>query len=236
MESPPVLLLAEDDVELCAMMVDFFTHHGFTARAVHNGRDAVKKAFDGGFDLLILDGMMPVLDGFEALRQIRRRSPVPVIMLTARAAPTDRIEGLNSGADDYLAKPFAPEELLARVRAVLRRYGKTSGAAETLEFGGLSVRPAAREAFLRGVPVALTAIEFDVLECLAHAGGRVVSRDALMAALHQREADPFERSLDVHVSRLRKKIESETESFIQTVRGTGYMLVAKKRDEAAETR
>jgi two-component system response regulator CpxR len=230
MEPQATLLLAEDDTELCAMMSDFLTQHGFSVSAVHNGRDAVKRALEGEFDMTIMDVMMPVLDGFEALRQIRKRSGMPVIMLTARAAPADRVEGLNTGADDYLAKPFAPEELLARVRAVLRRYGKTSASEEVLEFGGLKLKPATRAVWVRGEPVTLTSIEFDVLECLANAAGRVVTREALTAALHQREADPFERSLDVHVSHLRKKIEDETESFIHTVRGAGYLLAARSRD------
>jgi len=124
MESQGAILLAEDDTELCSMMADFFAHRGFEVEVVHNGRDAIRRSMEGSHDLLILDVMMPVLDGFEALRQIRKRSALPVIMLTARTAPADRIEGLNTGADDYLPKPFAPEELLARVRAVLRRSGR----------------------------------------------------------------------------------------------------------------
>ncbi len=229
MESQGAILLAEDDTELCSMMADFFAHHGFEVEAVHNGRDAIRCAVEGSHDLLILDVMMPVLDGFEALRQIRRRSALPVIMLTARTAPADRIDGLNTGADDYLPKPFAPEELLARVRAVLRRSGRAAQADETLECGGLRLRPSTREAWVRGEPVTLTSIEFDILDCLAHAAGRVVSRDALAAAIHQREANPFDRSLDVHVSHLRKKLDDEDETFIHTIRGAGYMLASRQR-------
>ena len=229
MESQGAILLAEDDTELCSMMADFFAHHGFEVEAVHNGRDAIRCAVEGSHDLLILDVMMPVLDGFEALRQIRRRSALPVIMLTARTAPVDRIEGLNTGADDYLPKPFAPEELLARVRAVLRRSGRSAQADETLECGGLRLRPSTREAWVRGEMVPLTSIEFDILDCLAHAAGRVVSRDALAAAIHQREANPFDRSLDVHVSHLRKKLDDEDETFIHTIRGAGYMLASRNR-------
>jgi two-component system response regulator CpxR len=229
MESQGAILLAEDDTELCSMMADFFAHRGFEVEAVHNGRDAIRCAIEGSHDLLILDVMMPVLDGFEALRQIRRRSALPVIMLTARTAPADRIEGLNTGADDYLPKPFAPEELLARVRAVLRRSGRAAQADETLECGSLRLRPATREAWVRGELVPLTSIEFDILDCLAHAEGRVVSRDALAAAIHQREANPFDRSLDVHVSHLRKKLDDEDETFIHTIRGAGYMLASRQR-------
>jgi two-component system response regulator CpxR len=233
MESQGDILLAEDDTELCSMMADFFAHHGFEVQAVHNGRDAIRRAIEGSYDLLILDVMMPVLDGFEALRQIRRRSALPVIMLTARTAAADRIEGLNTGADDYLPKPFAPEELLARVRAVLRRSGHAAQSDETLEFGSLRIRPATREAWVRGEPLSLTSIEFDILDCLAHAAGRVVSRDALTAALYQREANPFDRSLDVHVSHLRRKLDDDEETFIHTIRGAGYMLASRQR--ASET-
>jgi two-component system response regulator CpxR len=229
MDSQGAILLAEDDTELCSMMTDFFHHHGFAVEAVHNGRDAIRCAVEGSHDLLILDVMMPVLDGFEALRQIRKRSALPVIMLTARTAPADRIDGLNTGADDYLPKPFAPEELLARVRAVLRRSGRAAQSGETLECGSLRLRPATREAWVRNEPVPLTSIEFDILDCLAHAAGRVVSRDALAAALHQREANPFDRSLDVHVSHLRKKLDGEDETFIHTIRGSGYMLAPRQR-------
>jgi two-component system response regulator CpxR len=229
MESQGAILLAEDDAELCSMMADFFAHHGFDVEVVHNGRDAIRRAVDGSHHLLILDVMMPILDGFETLRQIRKRSALPVIMLTARTAAADRIEGLNTGADDYLPKPFAPEELLARVRAVLRRSGRAPQSGETLECGALRLRSATREVWLRGAAVPLTSFEFDILECLAHAAGRVVSRDALTAALYQRETSPFERSLDVHVSHLRRKLESEDETFIHTVRGAGYLLAARRR-------
>ena len=229
MESQGDILLAEDDTELCSMMADFFAHHGFEVEAVHNGRDAIRRALEGSHDLLILDVMMPVLDGFEALRQMRKRSALPVIMLTARTAPADRIEGLNTGADDYLPKPFAPEELLARVRAVLRRSGHTAQTDETLECGSLRIRSATREAWVRGELVSLTSIEFDILDCLAHAAGRVVSRDALAAAIYQREANPFDRALDVHVSHLRRKLDDDDEMFIHTIRGAGYMLVARQR-------
>jgi two-component system response regulator CpxR len=224
------ILLAEDDIDLCSMMVEFFAVHGFSVEPSHNGRDAAKVALAGGFDLVILDVMMPVIDGFEVLRQIRRRSSVPVIMLTARTAPADRIEGLNTGADDYLPKPFAPDELLARVRAVLRRTGGSSLpsalSSGAVQCGSLKLHSGTREVSVRGLTVSLTNIEFDLLECLLRSAGRVVTRDALTASLHQREVNPFERSLDVHISHLRRKIEDTGEKFIHTIRGTGYMLSA----------
>ncbi|MDE3197932.1 MAG: response regulator transcription factor [Acidobacteriota bacterium] len=222
------ILLAEDDTELCALMRDFFRIHAFRLDAVHNGRDAIKRAVEEPFDIVILDVMMPVLDGFEALRQIRKRSAVPVIMLTARSAAADRIQGLNNGADDYLAKPFAPDELLARVRAVLRRFGKALSAG-TLVCGGLMMNPSTREVWKRSEPISLTSTEFDILECLMHSAGQVVTRDGLAGALYQREANPFERSLDVHISNLRRKLDDQLEAFIHTIRGSGYLLAAKPR-------
>jgi len=223
------VLLAEDDTELCLLMRDFFTPHRIGVEPVHNGRDAARRALEENFDLVILDVMMPGLDGFEVLRQIRMRSAIPVIMLTARTAQTDRIEGLNSGADDYLPKPFAPDELLARIRAVLRRTGGRNRLEESFECGGLKVRPETREVWLKNQPVSLTSIEFDILECLARASGKAVSRDALTAALYQREATPFDRFLDVHISNLRRKLDDTDEIFIHTLRGTGYLLAPKRR-------
>jgi two-component system response regulator CpxR len=223
------VLLAEDDTELCSLMRDFFAPHGLRIEAVHNGREAARRALEDEFDLVILDVMMPGIDGFEVLRQIRMRSAIPVIMLTARTSQADRVEGLNSGADDYLPKPFAPDELLARIRAVLRRTGGNEWMSGVLECGGLKVKPTTREVWLSNEPVALTSIEFDILQCLARAAGKVVSRDALATTLYQREASPFERSLDVHISHLRKKLDDGDEEFIHTVRGSGYLLAPRRR-------
>ena len=225
------VLLAEDDTELCSLMTDYFVPHGFSIRAVHNGREALGRALEGGFDLLIVDVMMPVLDGFELLRQVRKRSSVPVIMLTARTEGADRVEGLNAGADDYVPKPFEPEELLARMRAVLRRAGRQDETGDrVIECGSLRLNTGTREVWLLGEPVTLTGTEFDILECLANSAGRVVSRDTLAAVLYQREADPFDRTIDVHISHLRKKLEQEP-ALIQTMRGAGYMLTPRARGE-----
>jgi two-component system response regulator CpxR len=230
------VLLADDDTELCSLMHDYFEPHGFAVEAVHNGRNALGRALAGDYDLFILDVMMPVLDGFEVLRQLRKRSSVPVIMLTARTSPSDRVDGLNSGADDYLPKPFDPAELLARMRAVLRRTAANDAAGDrVIACGSLELRPDVREARLCGVTVALTSIEFDILECLAGSAGRVVSRDALAAVLYQREANPFERALDVHISHLRKKLDNRGEVVIHTVRGEGYLLAAQRGPHTAES-
>src|SRR5262249_7218490 len=150
---------------------------------------------------------------------------VPVIMLTARTGQPDRIAGLNAGADDYLPKPFGPEELLARIRAVLRRAGRPAGArAQVVETGGLRLNWQTREVWRDNQPVELTSIEFDILDLLVRSSGRIVSRDELSAALYQREATPYERSLDVHMSHLRKKLQRGNRSLIRTVRGVGYLF------------
>jgi len=206
-------------------MSDYFTQHGFRIEAVHDGRSGLAHALEGAYDLILLDVMLPVLDGFEVLRQLRKRVATPVIMLTARTAQTDRIAGLNAGADDYLPKPFGPEELLARMRAVLRRTGKSEQAGpQMVEAGGVRLNPRTREVWCEDQPVEVTSIEFDILEILVRAAGRAVSRDELAAVLYQRRATPYERSLDVHVSHLRKKLEHNERALIRTVRGVGYLF------------
>jgi two-component system, OmpR family, response regulator CpxR len=223
--SAKTILLIEDDSELCLLMTDYFAQHGFRVEAVHDGRSGLARGLEGEYDLIILDVMLPVLDGFEVLRQLRKRVATPVIMLTARTAQPDRIAGLNAGADDYLPKPFGPEELLARMRAVLRRTGKSEQAEpQVVEAGGVRLNPQTREVWCLDQPVEVTSIEFDILEILARAAGRTVSRDELAAALYQRRATPYERSLDVHISHLRKKLEHEERAVIRTVRGVGYLF------------
>jgi two-component system, OmpR family, response regulator CpxR len=220
------ILLVDDDSELCALMRDFFAPHGFEVESAHDGRAGLARALNGAFDLIILDVMLPVVSGFDVLRQIRKRSNVPVVMLTARTAQTDRVSGLDSGADDYIPKPFDPEELLARIRAVLRRAGKIETAGEVIVAGALRLDPGNRSVVRDDEPLPLTSIEFDILEILMRSAGRVISRDEMTAILHQREATPYERSLDVHISHLRRKIESDGAHLIQTVRGVGYSLIA----------
>jgi two-component system response regulator CpxR len=220
------LLLVDDDVELCELMQEFFARRGIRLDAVQDGRRGLSRALGGGHDLLLLDVMMPGLDGFELLRLVRRQSQVPVIMLTARTAQMDRVAGLDAGADDYLPKPFGPEELLARIRAVLRRAGSSpSPRPESLEIGGVRIDPASREAWSDGRKVDATSIEFDLLELLVRSAGRIISRNELMAALYQRPASPFDRALDVHISHLRKKL-GDRGDLICTVRGSGYLFRA----------
>src|SRR5580658_4685645 len=172
--SAPVksILLVEDDTELCSLINDFLSPHGFRLAAVHDGRQGLAWALEGDFDLVILDVMLPILSGFELLRMIRKRSAIPVIMLTARTAQEDRVTGLNAGADDYLPKPFGPEELLARIRAVLRRVGKAEMLEpRTISTGEIELNPQTREVWRHGERVELTAIEFDILEFLMRSAG-----------------------------------------------------------------
>jgi DNA-binding response OmpR family regulator len=218
------LLLVDDDLELCAMMTEFFAQAGHRLDSVSNGRDGLAAALNGAHDLIILDVMLPVLNGVEVLKQLRRRRTVPVIMLTARVEPHDRILGLDTGADDYLPKPFDPDELLARVRAVLRRNKLTPPEQlPDLAAGSVRLNSATREAWSAGEPVQLTGMEFDLLEMLARSAGRVVSREEITAALFEREATPYDRFLDVHISHLRKKLH-DGQKLIRTVRGVGYMF------------
>ena len=218
------LLLVDDDAELCGMMREFFTQSGHRLECAYNGREGLTCALNGSHDLVILDVMLPVLDGFGVLTQLRRRKAVPVIMLTARVQQQDRIQGLDAGADDYLPKPFDPDELLARIRAVLRRTAaRMPETAAALNIGAIQLNPATREVFSSGAPVELTEMEFDLLELLIRSAGRVVSRDEITAALFEREATPYDRFLDVHISHLRKKLEGGRR-LIRTVRGVGYIF------------
>jgi len=218
------LLLIDDDAELCGMMREFFTQAGHRLECAYNGREGLSCALNGPHDLVILDVMLPVLDGFAVLQQLRRRKQVPVIMLTARVQQQDRIQGLDAGADDYLPKPFDPDELLARVRAVLRRTESAPAApAESFTVGSVRVNPSTREAWSAGKLVDLTSTEFDLLEMLVRSAGRIVSRDEITAALFDREATPYDRFLDVHISHLRKKLQGGPR-LIRTIRGVGYMF------------
>lgn len=221
------LLLIDDDIDLANLMRDFLAAQGIALECVHNGVQGLARALAGEHDLVLLDGMLPGLDGIEVLRQLRRRSAIPVIMLTARSSPQDRIGGLDTGADDYLTKPFGPEELVARVRAVLRRsQAGVAAKEEAVAIGALRIDVQRREGWLNNEDCKLTNIQFEILEFLMRNAGRAVSRDELTGVLHQRESTPFERWLDVHISQLRKKIEADGQTRIHTIRGVGYMFSA----------
>ena len=225
------ILVVDDDTELCAVLGEILRQQEFTVEFEQDGLVGLNRALDEPFDLLVLDVMLPGLDGFAALRQLRKESRVPVLMLTARGDKEDRIRGLQLGADDYLAKPFDAEELLARLRAILRRSLSTPiPVAEPLRVGELSLFPGARDAYLRGEHLRLTAMECEILEQLMRAAGRPVSRDQLSLLLYNRLASPYDRSVDTHVSRLRRKM-GEQGSMILSVRGTGYQLRVPAKHE-----
>ena len=227
--SPASVLIIDDDVRLCHLITEYFAETNFTIQAVHNGSVGLSRALDGSFDLILLDIMLPGIDGFEVLTQLRRRSSVPVIMLTARGAREDCVRGLNTGADDYLAKPFGPEELAARMVAVLRRSRSTTATRpECIAIGALRLNPDSRSAWINETPLEITSTEFEILDLLVRASGKVVTRDQVCGILYQRPATPFERSLEVHISRLRKKIEGAS-LVIRSIRGVGYLLA---REEA----
>lgn len=221
------LLLVDDDAELCLMMREFFAQSGHRLDTAFNGREGLANALRGGYDLVILDVMLPGIDGFAVLEQLRRKKAMPVIMLTARVQQQDRIHGLNAGADDYLPKPFDPDELMARIRAVLRRTEGAHEGEDSLTIGKIRVIPSTREVWSSGAPVELTSMEFDLLELLMRSAGRIVSRDEITATLFEREATPYDRFLDVHISHLRKKLAGGR-ALIRTIRGVGYVFTGTR--------
>src|SRR5580704_10526844 len=216
------LLIVDDDVELCSLLKEFLERESFTVECVNEGHAALEAVQQGGFDLIVLDVMLPGLDGFEILKRLRRESRVPVLMLTARGEDVDRIVGLELGADDYLPKPFNPRELTARVKAILRRTEAKVNRGR-IEVNGVALDPGTREVTSDGKPIEVTTLEFDILEHLMRNAGRVVSRDGLMESLYNRKATPFDRSIDMHVSHLRRKLEGER-PVIKTIRGVGYQF------------
>ncbi|MGE3861289.1 MAG: response regulator [Burkholderiaceae bacterium] len=225
----PRVLLVDDDAELTDLLSEYLEREGFDTEAAHDGESGVARALAERFDLIVLDVMMPRLDGVEALRRIRAESQVPVLMLTARGDNVDRIVGLELGADDYVPKPCTPRELVARVRAILRRIRPAD--AESTEgpvvTGPLQLSPGTRRASWNGAPLSLTSTEFNLLEVLARHAGRVVDKAELSQQAMGRTLARFDRSIDVHVSSLRQKlgVRADGSSWIETVRGKGYQLV-----------
>jgi len=224
------LLIVDDDAELCSLLKEFLEREGFTVQCIGEGHAALEAAQQGGYELIVLDVMLPGLDGFEILKRLRLTSRVPVLMLTARGEDVDRIVGLELGADDYLPKPFNPRELAARVKAILRRTEARVNRGK-VEVNGVALDPGTREVTCDGKPVEVTTLEFDILEQLMRNAGRVVSRDGLMESLYNRKATPFDRSIDMHVSHLRRKLES-SRPVIKTIRGVGYQFVQGPEDAA----
>lgn len=230
------LLMIDDDRKLARLVSAYLEPLGFDVTAAHTGPEGVARATspDETWHAIILDVMLPGMDGFEVLKKIRAASTVPVLMLTARGDETDRIVGLEVGADDYLPKTFSTRELLARLRAVLRRSAATAAASGTatpppaeIVVGPLRINLDARSAILDATPLPLTPVEFDLLASLAKARGRVKSREALLDEIRDRNYDVFDRSIDVHISSLRKKLGDDAKDprFIRTLRSAGYMFI-----------
>lgn len=222
------LLVVDDDRKLCGLIRDYLEPMGWRVEMRHTGTEGLAEAAAGDYEAVILDVMMPGMDGFEVLRELRKTSNVPVLMLTAMGDEADRIVGLELGADDYLPKTFSSRELLARLRAVTRRAvlaePESAKAARDLVAGPLRVNEASHTVLLRDVPVDLTALEFAILAALMKSKGRVKSREALLEDVSERRFDIFDRSIDVHISQLRKKLGDDAKNprFIVTVRSVGY--------------
>ena len=227
------ILLIDDDADLCQLLTDYLGKDGYRVTTAGNGGTGLELALSGAHSLILLDIMLPDLDGFAVVRELRKSSSIPVIMLTAKGEDIDRIVGLELGADDYLPKPFNPRELTARIKAVLRRGSKTAEGSpapsreQLLSCGDLVVDLQGYSASLGGKALALTTVEFGLLRELMLAGGRVLTRDALLDRVRGKEFELFDRSIDVHISHLRQKLQDDAANprFIRTVRSVGYMFI-----------
>ena len=234
------ILVIDDDVELCSLVTEYLKPEGFQVEAVHDGKTGLNRALSGDHLLVVLDVMLPGLNGFDVLRRLRDGSRVPVLLLTARGEDVDRIVGLEIGADDYLPKPFNPRELVARIRAILRRTHSAAGEAlvpDIIKVGDVELDPARRSVHHHGKPVELTSVEFGLLQVLLREAGRVVTREALVDEVLGRKFSPFDRSIDMHVSKVRKKLgDTDTEDHIKTVRGAGYIFALTRPKAKNATR
>lgn len=220
---PQTILIADDDTELCELLREYLGQEGYDVRLAHDGEQALIESRRPGLDAMVLDIMMPLMNGIDVLRHLRKESELPVIMLTARGEDLDRIIGLELGADDYLAKPANPRELLARIRAILRRSNTHSSVA-TLELGDLVLNQGSRELRCNGQLMDLTSTEFSVIQLLLQRGGEVVEKKDLYLAALGRAPVAYDRSIDMHVSNLRRKLglTSNGAERIETIRGIGY--------------
>jgi DNA-binding response OmpR family regulator len=226
------LLIVDDDVELCALLAERLAEEGFVLRTANNGLEGLELAASGGYSLVILDVMLPRMGGMEVLKQLRLRSSVPVLMLTARGDDIDRIIGLEVGADDYLPKPFNPRELVARIRAILRRMDERRPGLDRYTAGDILIDVSMREASVGGNLLELTTVEFALLELLVRNAGRALSREYLTEVALGRKLGAFDRTIDVHISNLRKKLdEHRGVQRIKTIRGSGYLLAPRKPTE-----
>ena len=226
------ILIVDDDQKLCRLVADYLEPMGYDVEAAHNGAQGLQMILEGDYHAVILDVMMPRMDGFEVLKRLRKESDIPVLMLTARGEETDRIVGLEMEADDYLPKTFSSRELLARLRAVTRRHivserqAASTVTEKVLIFGNLEIKQSSRTVRLEAKTLNLTPIEYDLLTSLARSAGRVLTRDKLLDAIAGRNYEVFDRSVDVHISSLRRKLGENPRNpgFIQTVRNAGYMF------------
>ncbi|MFH6565636.1 response regulator [Pseudomonas kulmbachensis] len=233
----PKVLLIDDDVELTNILSKYLSNEGFDVLAVHDGEEAITHAASGAFEIIVLDIMMPRLSGLQVLQRIRRNSSVPILMLTARGDDVDKVTGLNIGADDYVSKPCTPAELVARIRAILRRTcpappPNTTGTnspspSRQITAGNLVLYPASRHAAWQGQSLELTGTEFTLLSVLARHSGQLVSRQEISLAAFNRPLTNFDRRIDVHISAIRQKLgrRPDGQAWIQGVRGLGYQLV-----------
>ena len=225
------LLVVDDDTELCSLVTRYLEAEGFQVDSVNHGQEGIERALSGDYSLVVLDVMLPGVNGFDVLRRIRTESAIPVIMLSARAEDVERIVGLEIGADDYLGKPFNPHELVARIRAVSRRSRPNRELEPdnvrhpVLKVGDIELDKNAWKVMRDGRPVVLTTLEFNLLEMLLRSAGQVLPREELVQTLLEREFDPFDRSIDMHVSNLRKKLGRHVNGVerIKSVRGVGYV-------------
>lgn len=241
----PKILLVDDDIELTELLAELLSLEGFNVHTVHNGQEALNELESQHYDLILLDVMMPVLNGIETLKQVRQKYVLPVLMLSARDDEIDRVLGLELGADDYLPKPFNDRELVARIKAILRRTASTATpqsevkvesrlSAEDdrkyLQFGGVELHPGRQQAIFEGRDLDLTGTEFALLQILMQHPGQILSRELLSLEILGKHLTPYDRAIDMHISNLRKKLPERTDDlpWFKTLRGRGYLLVTEK--------
>jgi len=236
------VLVIDDDVALCELLTEYLAPEGFQAESAHDGEKGLERACDGDYDLIVLDVMLPGINGFEVLRQLRTKAGTPVVMLTARGEEVDRIVGLEIGADDYLPKPFNPRELVARMRAILRRTRQEREQAvppsmsKMLRVENVEIDMGARLVFRSGERIDLTSVEFNLLEILLSRAGQLIPREELIKTVLGRSPYPYDRSLDVHISKLRKKLGHNMSGVerIKTIRNVGYLYALAPASDTTE--
>lgn len=242
----PRILLVDDDIELTELLAELLSLEGFDIHCVHNGQDALTELELQSFDLILLDVMMPILNGIETLKQLRQKYSTPVLMLSARDDEIDRVLGLELGADDYLPKPFNDRELVARIKAILRRTATASAVSSNIEvittntpaedsnkqlsFGGVELHPGRQQAIFEGQDLDLTGTEFALLQILMRNPGQILSRELLSVEILGKRLTPYDRAIDMHISNLRKKLPERNDNlpWLKTLRGRGYLLVTER--------